>query len=504
MKKSLFLINFLLLMSCTKQEFAATKTPQTSAINPLATTSTQLCSQKTLISPKVDVLFLWDNSSSALFINAASKSSFNQLIASVSEKFDYHILSAPLITTNLASLTEASLVVKDVTSVTGTASAIVRSKDQAASSLNFTPAQGSYEPGVDRATSLIEANRVNGIFRNDAYTIIVVMSNGDDTSCEIESGYTSGCASADWTSRMQTKIDKLLCLRGNATGVTCPAGITSLNSTMMRFINIAPLTSCSSGLGKINERYRKVAKSIYEAPYSNGWPTANDNLNPFTSGPTQYPDNYNICSIDFAHIFDGVNTAIKQTLIKHTYEFWPVAGTNDSLDPDTIKVTRDDGKALTNRTGESTPADGFSFIGAQTNHYTRSLPTQGETFTGQMIQLFGTADNDLIVYPHCLTVTYDAVKAQYGYIYLKYGEPNVPSIEVKINGAVVPQDTTNGWEYIPGIQFTSSLDPNLKIVDFPPGTTSGYFIRLNGTYKFKNTAGAAVNVTVNYTSKASQ
>ena len=502
MKKSLFLINFLLLISCTKQEFAANKSSQASAINPLVSTSTQLCSQKTLISPKVDVLFLWDNSSSALFINSASKSSFNQLIASVSEKFDYHILSAPLITINLGSLTEASLVVKDVTSVTGTAAGIVRTKDQAASALNFTPAQGSYEPGVDRATSLIESNRANGIFRNDAYTIIVVMSNGDDTSCEIESGYTSGCASADWTSRMQTKIDKLLCLRGNTTGVTCPAGITSLNSTMMRFINIAPLTSCSSGLGKINERYRKVAKSIYEAPYSNGWPTANDNLNPFTSGPTQYPDSYNICSIDFAHIFDGVNTAIKQTLIKHTYEFWPVAGTNDSLDPDTIRVVRDDGKALTNRTGESTPADGFGFIGAQTNHYTRSLPTQGEAFTGQMIQLFGTADNDLIVYPHCLTVTYDAVKAQYGYIYLTKGEPIESTIVVKLNGVDVPKSTTDGWEYIPSIQFVTSLDQNLKVVDLPAGTPSGYFIKLNGAAKFKNTAGASIKITVDYLPKS--
>lgn len=494
MRKSLFLMTSFLLISCTKQEFAANKTSQPSAINPLSTTSTQLCSQKTLISPKVDVLLLWDNSSSALFINSASKNSFNQLITTVSENFDYHILSAPLITapTNLASLNEASLVVKDATSVTGAASAILRTKDQAASALNFTQATGSYEPGVDRATSIIEANRSNGIFRNDAYTIIVVMSNGDDTSCEISTGY-SRCSSADWTPLMQTKIDHLLCLRGNSSVASC-TGVTPLNSTMMRFINVAPLTSCSSGLGKINERYKKVATSIYTAPYTNGWPTSNDNLN-------TYPDNYDICTIDFSHVFDGVNTAIKQTLIKHTYSFWPVAGTNDSLDPDTIRVTRDDGKVLVNKTGETAPSDGFAFIGAQNNHYTRILPTQGETFTGQMIQLFGTADDDLIVYPHCLTVTYDAVKAQYGYIYLKSGEPLLPSIEVKINGSIVPQDATNGWDYM-GLEFTSALDQSLKIVDFPAGALSGYFIRLNGAAKFKNTAGAAINVTVNYTPKS--
>ena len=100
MRKSLFLIVSFFLVSCAKEEFSSNKTPQNTTINPLITTTTQLCSQGTLVSPKVDVLLLWDNSSSALFINTATKSSFNQLITSVSEKFDYHILSAPLISTN--------------------------------------------------------------------------------------------------------------------------------------------------------------------------------------------------------------------------------------------------------------------------------------------------------------------------------------------------------------------------------------------------------------------
>ncbi len=498
MRNSLFLIASFLLFSCSaKQEFIANKAGQSSAISAVVSTSTQLCSQSTLISPKVDVLLLWDNSSSAIFINPATKSSFNQLITSVSEKFDYHILSAPLIATNTTNtLNEASLVVKDATSVNGTAAGILRSKDQAAASLNFTQAMGNAEPGVDRVTSIIQANRANGIFRSDAYTIIVVMSNGDDTSCEMQTGYNQ-CAPADWQPKMQAKINDLLCLRGNS-NAACTAGVTPLNSTMMRFINISALTSCQSGVYKTNSRYRMVAKALYEAPYTNGWPTSNDNLNPFMSGTTPYPDNYDICSIDFNHIFDGVNTAIKQTLIKHVYEFWPVAGTNASLDPTTIRVVRDDGKVLTNRTGQTNPTDGYAFIGAQTNHNTRTQPTVGEPFTGQMIQLFGTNDNDFIVYPRCLTVTYDAMKAQYGYVYLQNGKPDVTTMEVFVNGVKVPQSTTNGWEYLPGLQFTSALDPAFKIANMPAGTPSGYFLRLNGTAKFDNTTSATV--TVYYTS----
>ena len=324
------------------------------------------------------------------------------------------------------------------------------------------------------------------------------MSNGDDTSCDISNGYT--CTPSEAYTFIQPKINKLLCLRGNTSGINC-SGVTTLNSTMMRFINIAPLTSCSSGLGLVNTRYRKTAKTIYETGYTNGWPTSNDNINPFVAGGIQYPDNYDICSIDFNHIFDGVNTAIKQTLIKHVYEYWPVATTGTSIDPTTLSVVRDDGKVLVNRTGESTPTDGFGYIGNQTNHNTRSFPTVGEPFSGLMIQLFGTDNNDKIVYPRCLKVTFDEEKLKYGYIYLKNGEPYVPTIEVRLNGAVVPQNSTNGWDYM-GLQFTSSLDQTLKVVDLPSGASSGYFIRLNGTYQFNNTAGAATSISVYYTSKS--
>jgi len=263
----------------------------------------------------------------------------------------------------------------------------------------------------------------------------------------------------------------------------------------MRFITIAPLTACTSGFNKMNASYREVSKTIYEAPYNNGWPTANDHLSPDVTGA---PDSYNLCSIDFTHIFDGVNTAIKQTLIKHKYEYWPVANLNADVDPDTLRVVRSDGKILTNSTADSNPENGYKYIGDQTNHATRIEPTPGEPFTGKMIQLIG---NDKIVYPDCLTVTYDAKKLKYGYIYLKFGQPQVSTIEVRINGQLVPQSTTNGWDYM-GNQLVTGLDPALKIYDLPAGAPSGYMLRLNGSYQFQN-SGSAVNISVYYNSTTS-
>lgn len=494
-----------LVLSSCKEEFAINKGVQNSSINAVENTSAKLCSQSTLISPKVDILMLWDNSSSFNFVTSATKSSMSNLITSVSENFDYHILSLPLVPASTSELYEGILVAKNAGSVTGNATAILKTKDQAVASLSFTTGFGANERGVDRAVDVIKNNRTNGIFRQDAYTIIVLMSNEDDKGCETDNK-VSYCPSTLRTAYTLAKKNKLLCLRGNSTVDCSTTGVTSsLNSTMMRFINISPLTQCKSGFDNMNAIYRDVAKTIYETPYTNGWPKSNDQLSPDVAGA---PDSYNLCSIDFNHIFDGVNTAIKQTLLRHKYEYWPVAAPGASIDPDTIRVVRSDGKILANRAVNNNITNGYELLldsngnALTSTQSTRYYPTLGEPFTGKMIRLFGVEGNDKVVYPDCLTVTYSAVKENYGYIYLKYGEPNVSTIEVQINNKIVPKSSSEGWDYM-GLQYMSALDPNLKVVDLPPGTTSAYVIRLNGSYKFKNT-GTATNVNVYYNSKSAQ
>lgn len=507
------LATILLFSSCAKEEFAVNKAVQTGSVSPLASTSTQLCSQSTLISPKVDILMLWDNSSSFNFVTSATKSSMTNLISSVSENFDYHILSLPLVPASTSNpLYEGILVAKDGSSVSGNATSILKTKEQAVASLGFTQGVGSMERGVDRATNVILANRSNGIFRQDAYTIIVVMSNEDDKGCELETGYSS-CSPSARNAYTLSKKTKLLCLRGN-TSVDCSgSGISSsLNSAMMRFINISPLTACPSGFNKMNAIYRDVAKTLYEAPYTNGWPTSNDHLSPDVSSA---PDSYNLCSINFDHIFDGVNTAIKQTLLKHKYDYWPVAGGSAVFDPDTIRVVRSDGKILTNRAVDPSATNGYELLvdgngdPETVTMNTRFYPTAGEPFTGKMIRLFGADGNDKIVYPDCLTITYDDVKSTFGYAYLKYGEPKVDTIQVyrSVNGGsytLIPQSSSNGWDYV-GLQIlgptNTTIDPDFKIIDLPPGANSGYFIRLNGSYQFQNSTGTTTSIRVDYSSK---
>lgn len=500
MKQLNYLLVLLVLFSCTKQEFQTNKGSQSSTITSVTTTSAKLCSQHTLVKPQVDILFLWDNTSSFNFVTDATKTSMSNLISSVSEKFDYHILNAPLVPAQSTSMYEMTLIASDTNSVSGSATSILKSKEQAVSALGFTGGVGTAEKGIDRAYNIITSNRSNGIFRDGAYTLIVLMSNEDDKGCELATGYNK-CTSTDKNNYLAPLKQKMLCLRGNTSAYNC-SGYPTLNSSMMRFITIAPIdlnkNSCAANQNyPIASNYRTISELVYNSTYTNGWPTSNDHLNPDVAG---FRDSYNLCGIsDFTRIFDGVNSAIKQTLIKHVYSYWPVASSTTSVDPDTLVVTRDDGKVLVNRTGESNPSDGYAYIGNQINHATRSSPTAGEPFTGKMIQLFGSNDNDLIVYPKCLTVSFKEVKSNYGYIYLQNGEPYTPSIEVTINGSQVPQSTTNGWSYM-GLQYISALDSNYKVANLPNGATSGYIIQLNGTYKISNSQN--VNIQVFYTSKS--
>ena len=485
MKNTLMLLaSLIVLSSCAKEEFAANKGSQAGSVSPLETTSIKACAQSTLISPKVDILVLWDNSTSFNIVTPETKASMGKLISSISERFDYHILSVPLISSDSNTLYQAQLVTKDETGLASNAIAIRRSKEQVAASLSFSLSNSAAEPGIDRATQVVSNNRSNGIFRQDAYTMIVVISNEDDDSCEASQPQVAGaCADSTWKAQINTKVSNLLNLKA------------SLNSTMMRFINISPLQACSLNGNRFpGSRYKTVAKSIYDA----GYPVATDQFD------NSNPDSHDLCTTSFSTIFDKVSSSIQQTLLKHKYDFWPVAAPGKVFDPDTIRVVRSDGKILTNRTGESSPGDGYAYVGLQ-NRNTRYAPSAGEKFDGHMIQLFGSEGNDKIVYPDCLTVTFDGVKSTYGYAYLKYGEPVVSTIQVykSVNGSgfvAIPQSSSNGWDYV-GLQFTSALDPNYKVIDLPSGANSGYFIRLNGSYKFQNSTSTTTSIRVDYNSK---
>lgn len=526
--KNLCLILLLpgLFFSCAKEEFAATRGQKQETVPQVVRASSSVCSNFTLIRPKVDLLFLWDNSSSSYFINPQTREALNRLVENVSNRFDYHIVLAPLVRpTNWQINEHVRLVAFDDQGLNSQAIAMRIPKENASSSLNFPTAGGNIEAGLNRAKELLEANQSNGIFRQGANTLIVLMSTEDDNHY-MQVNNLSFPSSTIQNNYVSHKLHELLCLRGNydgrlgagytgSYGVNC-SGAPALNSTMMRFISVVAHhpTVCSQN-GIINSKrgvaYIRASNDIYNEPYSNGTPLPVDQFNRAT------PDSTDICLRNYDSIFDGVNSAIQDTVVAHTYKFWPVDQASRSVDPATIKVRKGTGQEFfaipnnvniiesamdTNDTDVfGAPVNGWRYVGVQNNTPTRFLPSSGEPYSGHLIQLFGQAK---VTYPECLQVTYDSQVKYIGYVHIP-GKPLESSIELRVNGSLVPRcqnsTSTNCWELeLSSGQPHFQTDKNIMIQgpgNFTPASPAelrtGYFLRLRGNAVIPSGANISVN-----------
>jgi hypothetical protein len=147
------------------------------------------CAASRFVKPPVDILFIVDNSGSTL------QSSFEQIksqiastVSTISNEFDYHIYIAPLNSTTTSSneINSYPLIISDPNSIPNLGSVNVVQPNQINSQTFFSQAAGNnQEYGFLRAYNVINANRSNGIFRNDSNLITVMISNGDDNESVI-------------------------------------------------------------------------------------------------------------------------------------------------------------------------------------------------------------------------------------------------------------------------------------------------------------------------------
>lgn len=449
----------LLLSSCSKESFAPKKNQDSFSASSVQSSSASQCAGFTLVKPPVDFLFLWDNTSSQYFVNDQTKQALNNTIALVSNRFDYHIMMAPLVGSGNSS---AFLVAENPNGLTSSALNMLVPQSDAASRLgSFPTSTQSNEKGLERVNQLISNNRSNHIFRQNSYVIIVLMSNGDDL-VYTNNGLVNGPATNNYIEQQKNTLFSLK---------------NAMSSEQMRFISLVAFNACQSGF-KANYSYKKMSDLVYI------------DSGAYDQAGRPFPDSYDICSTGFIHLFDGINNAIQDVLINHVYDAWPISSNAQlTFNPDTIKVKKSNGQEFFPVSGPGN-GSGFRYIG-YTSRNTRLLPTPGEPFTGHMIELY---DSARVTYPECLIVETETPIEYYGYVHLQ-AKPVVNTIKLVINGTTISQSTTNGWEYI---GYKSSQ--NLKIVgptnDSPASPAlnkTGYFLKLRGSAIYSN--GASVNVT---------
>lgn len=505
MNKALKLINALilltLLVSCGKEIFSVPKNTKKSNTPNVGTNSAFNCSQSTLIRPPVDILILMDNSTSTNYISAQMKQSLTNIVNQVSSRFDYHIVLAPLLIGNGESVnSQMKLVVRDPSTVSASAQSYIIPKSSASAYLNFDQRSGSYEAGLTRVNSILKANISNNIFRKSAYTIVTIVSNGDDNSW-VGGGHP---IPADRIDYIDNKFKELMCIRGNhAQGSGCTTS-QILNAKMMRFLSIVVPdgnTSCSSAIGAHTESkvYVSMSNKVYSAPYTNGTPLPTDQTG------EAYPDLVNLCTTNPLTVFNSINSIIQDVTIKHVYRYWPVANSNFDLDESTIVATQNNGQVLT-RLSNTVVANivrdpngkNDTYFGNQISGWyyhgndfvdTRFLPTTGEPFDGHVIELFGNAK---VTFPSCLKVTSKAMPNYYGFAFVSAYKPLESTLQVYINGNKISQSPTSGWELLPtkysNGHYVEIMGPGnyAQKAGGKSDNRSGYYIKLNGPAVYSN------------------
>lgn len=489
--KNLFIAMGLAILatSCGVEEFASKKNKDSLSTNPITTNTTSGCSQFTYIKPKVDFLFLWDNSSSAVFINDQTRQALNQTIDLISNRFDYHIVLAPLVLPNGASVNSyAGLIVSDTPSGQLTSKALSMRIDRSAAQAHldsFTSFNvGSAEYGTQRAIDFINNNKttgsINEAFRREAHTIVVLMSTEDDDASH-----------NNLQSFVSNRVSQLNSIRD------------SLDSIQLRFFSIVRKNICNQNFAP-----------MYPSPYNLGYRQVSEqnfySQSPIPSDVGGNRDSFDLCAVsDFTRVFDGINNSIQDFILGHKYNYWPVAQSGANIDPNEITVTKDGISYPRLSEPVSSGTSGFTFTNMVQTVNTRFEPEPGEPFTGYVVRLYGNAQ---VTYPECMSVRTQTVKEWYGYVHLQ-SKPVESSLQVKVDGSPISScgasnsscpSSCNGYVLMKSggqpqyqsnrnIRIVGPQGSNVNYTPVSPGIVkSGYFLQMCGNAIYSN--GANVDV----------
>lgn len=465
---TLTLLGMALLGACSKEQFAGTPKVENITADNVSVSQNQTCAGHTLIKPPVDILYIVDNSQSAAFLNSTIRQQVRQTVQSVSAEFNYRILIAPLFAVNGSAMGENALPV-----VTNDASGINQGTIISPESLDvasfFAATSGAAgEAGFDRAITVLNNYRGSGgVFRQGAHTIVVLVSNGDDTTVLNDFQGQISFNSSNYAQKVAAF---------NQMKAT-------LNAQQLRFFSVVAGSACQSGW-KHGLAYRRMSCDLYAASgatdqqgrVTSGGCSQLTNVANFPAYSGTTPDSYNLCTSDYLSIYAGVNSSIRQEVLDHYYNWWPI--TNDTgavidTNPSAIQVI----KLKSNGQQETIAANGtngYVYRGARTNQNTRYLPTPGEPKTGLFIELFGNAR---VQYPDCVFVRTQTPIETYEYVVLPTRPDLTKPLQVLKNGVVVP---TSNWTY-----EDFQTNKNIKVPGSgAPLLRTGYFIKLTSPYTY--------------------
>lgn len=426
----LFALFLFVLAGCGSEQFGSV--PQSTTSNPDAVSSyNQLsCSSSTLIKPKVDILYVVDNSGSALSMSDAIKTSITNTIGSISQQFDYRVIGTKLIP-DTATDYDYRVMTNSEDALPNTGKKII-----SASEMPFftMPVVGApREAGLKRTVNFINNN--GSLIRNNSHLIVILVSNGRDNEAEIDD---DGLAS---TPTIQQPVFST---------------------------RIGELNSIKSAKSLVELRFMPVT-----AHSDNCTPGARSSMNSYVAAGNIFGGEvFNLCGNNVSSLFAQVNSTIQQETIPHVYRYWPItfAENNEMVSISEIQVY----KVSPNSAPTLMPSSSWTYRKIPGGTNTRIQPTVGEYSSLSHFVEFNPSS--YVRWPDCVQIKSVSRTEYYKYIVLNKAADTTKPISVRINGSVV---SSANWSYR-GYVGTTNIKANYPNPgdDQPPVTKSGYMIEI--------------------------
>lgn len=461
------------LVSCGSEQFGTT--PQSSASNPdpIRVYEQHSCSSYTLVKPKVDIIYMIDNTESYYYSDAELKNAIAGTINQVSSQFDYRIITTTLVNptqdlrdtySNFNSSTDNSDFRFLTNSGTdGLPSAVTNNKVITTSELtSFLTVlrQPHRERGIWRLKKFMERHQASGLLREKAYNLVVLVSNSRDMDLEFVNSDGSTSPVTTTPSPFSTRLTELTNIKN------------SLQSKMLRLFSVTAQSSCREGWIPSTHSYVKMSQAFGAA------------------------DNFDLCSGGFANLFTDVNSSIQQVVIPHVYRYWPITFADNST-PMTNFTAVQVYKVSGNNAPQLIPASSYTYEENATLAAKEILTTTNPSQTVSGKRHFIKFNNGSeVTYPDCIQIKSTSRTEYFGYIVLQRA-PQPATIYVTINGRMISQSATDGWTYlgnttVPNIKVTH---PNSQGSENPAIPGSGFMIKLNGQNNYYKSGD---NVQVNF------
>ena len=460
-------------VGCGSEQFGTTPQSSTQAPDPIKEYQQYSCSDFTLVKPKVDIIYMLDNTQSYYYSSTDIKNAVNGTLNSISSQFDYRIITTTLVNPshdlintyqNYNSSEDNSdfrvLTNSETALPSSVASKKVISTSELTSFYNVLEV-AHMERGLWRLKKFMDRHIQTGLLRQGAYQLVVIVSNKFDGEVE---GINSNSSNYPNDSVFTTRFNQLNSIK------------TQLQAPEFRLFSVTAKTSgCREGWWASTYSYTRMSQA-------------------FNSG-----DSFDLCSGNISSIFSAVNSTIKQVEIPHVYRFWPVKFVpNDTTSANFVNF--EVRKVSSNGTSTLIPATDYTKFdngasGADKNILTTNYPNPVQIVKGvrHFIEFKSGAE---VTYPDCVLVKSTSRTEYFGYIKLDRA-PQVGTIYVTINGRVISQSATNGWTYLGNttVQNTKveTSDPNDSISPATPAT--GFILQLNGESNYYKSGD---NVQVNF------